>query len=152
MNGESLLILHVEDNPDHAKLITRSLQRHRVANRVVLLEDGEAALDYLLRRGAYEQPQQSPRPHLVLLDLRLPKVDGLDVLRTIKTTDRLLKIPVVVLTSSDAEKDVAESYQYHANSYLVKPVGFEAFTEMMERLGFYWLAWNRYPWPSPVPE
>ena len=107
-------------------------------------------LDYLFRRGAYQDATKSPRPNLVLLDLRLPKIDGLEVLRVIKTTDALLAIPVVVLTSSDAERDIAQSYEYHANSYLVKPVGFEKFTEMMEHLGFYWLGWNRHPWPSEV--
>lgn len=149
MNGEPLNVLHVEDNPDHANLVIRSLRMHRVANNVCLIEDGEAALDYLLRRGEYQDPKNSPRPHVILLDLRLPKVDGLDVLRVIKTTEELMKIPVVILTSSNAERDVAQSYEYHANSYLVKPVGFDRFTEMMEHLGFYWLGWNRHPWTSP---
>ncbi len=151
MNGEPLTILHVEDNPDHANLVVRCLREYQVANELQVVEDGEAALDYLLRRGDYQDPKKSPRPHLILLDLRLPKVDGLEVLRIIKETDELLRIPVVVLTSSDAEKDIAQSYEYHANSYLVKPVGFETFTEMMEQLGFYWLGWNRHPWPSEVP-
>jgi len=150
MNGEPLSILHVEDNPDHAHLIARSLKQHRVANVVHLAEDGETALDYLLRRGNYEDPQKSPRPNVVLLDLRLPKIDGLDVLRVIRSTEELARIPVVILTSSDAEKDVVQSYDYHANSYLVKPVDFDKFLKMMECLGFYWLAWNRYPSLSEV--
>lgn len=145
MDGEPLTILHVEDNRDHANLVMRSLRKHRVANTVYLAEDGEAALDFLLRRGKYREPRESPRPHVILLDLRLPKVDGLEVLMIVKTTEELSKIPVVVLTSSDAEKDIAQSYEYHANSYLVKPVGFDDFTEMMEQLGFYWLGWNRHP-------
>ena len=148
MNGEPLTILHVEDDRDHANLVMHALRRHQVANRIYLVEDGRAALDYLLRQGDYEDPEKSPRPNLILLDLRLPKIDGLEVLREIKTTDELLKIPVVVLTSSDAEKDIAQSYEYHANSYLVKPVGFERFTGMMEHLGFYWLGWNRHPWST----
>ena len=148
MGNMPLTVLHVEDNPDHANLVARSLRQHPVANVVHLVEDGQAALDYLLRRGDYRDPRKSPRPHLVLLDLRLPKIDGLDVLRTIKSTDDLLETPVVVLTSSDTEKDIAQSYEYHANSYLVKPVDFESFTEMMQCLGFYWLAWNRCPWRS----
>ena len=86
-----------------------------------------------------------PRPHIILLDLRLPKVDGLEVLRIVKTTDALLSIPVVVLTSSEAETDLAEAYDCHANSYLVKPVGFDEFAEMMDNLGLYWLNWNSYP-------
>ncbi len=146
MHGEPIVVLHVEDNQDHAHLVARNFQRHRVANVVHLVEDGEAALDYLLRRGDYEDPQTSPHPHLILLDLRLPKIDGLEVLRTIKTTDRLASVPVVVLTSSETERDIARAYEYHANSYLVKPIGFADFSEMMASLGFYWLAWNRYPW------
>ncbi|NQU20062.1 MAG: response regulator [Candidatus Nealsonbacteria bacterium] len=150
MNGEALIILHVEDNPDHSNLIIRTLRKHRVANQVFLVEDGEAALDFLLRRGQYADSAKSPRPHLVLLDLRIPKVDGQEVLRVIKTTEELLAIPVVVLTSSETEKDITEAYEHHANSYLVKPVGFEAFTEMMECLGFYWLGWNLHPWECHV--
>ena len=146
MNGEPLTILQVEDNPDHSNLVARTLRNHRVANKVFLVEDGETALDYLLRRGKYADPEKSPRPHVILLDLRIPKIDGQEVLRVIKTTDKLSKIPVVVLTSSEAEKDIAEAYEHHANSYLVKPVGFEAFTQMMESLGFYWLGWNTHPW------
>jgi len=145
MTGEPLTILHVEDNIDHAQLVARTLRRHRVANRIVHVEDGESALDYLLIRGRYHCEQDAPRPHMVLLDLRLPKVDGLEVLKTLKLDPILRAIPVVVLTSSEAEKDVARAYEYHANSYLVKPVGFKSFTEMMEQLGFYWLAWNRHP-------
>lgn len=146
MNGKPLTILHVEDNPDHAALVTRSLRNHQVANELRLVEDGEAALDYLLRQGPYSDPQTSPRPDLILLDLRLPKVDGLDVLRTVKTTDTLRDIPVVILTSSEGERDLAKAYEFHANSYLTKPVDFDKFTKMMNELGFYWLGWNRYPW------
>jgi len=148
MTGEPLVVLHVEDNPDHANLVLRTLRRHRIANTVKVVDDGEAALDYLFRRGEYTDSKEFPRPHLILLDLRLPKTDGLEILRTIKTTDELLDIPVVVLTSSEAETDIARAYEYHANSYLVKPIGFDKFTEMMEQLGFYWLSWNHYPWPS----
>ena len=124
MNGQPLTILHVEDNTDHAQLIARSLRKNRVANSIHHVVDGEEALDYLLLRRNYTSEELAPRPQIILLDLRLPKVDGLEVLRTIKTTDALSTIPVVVLTSSEAEKDVARAYQYRANSYLVKPVGF----------------------------
>jgi CheY-like chemotaxis protein len=148
MDGEPLTILHVEDNIDHAQLIARSLLKNRVANRIKHVEDGEEALDYLLLRGKYTRPENAPRPQIVLLDLRLPRVDGLEVLKTIKTTDGLSAIPVVILTSSEAESDVAKAYEYHANSYLVKPVGFDKFSELMQHLGFYWLAWNRYPFPG----
>ncbi len=145
MKGKPLTILHVEDNPDHALLIRRMLQKHRVANVVHLVEDGEAALDYFFQRADYKDPQKSPRPNLMLLDLRLPMIDGQEILRIVKTTEPLVHIPVVVLTSSEAEKDVARAYEYHANSYLVKPIDFPQFSEMMEHLGFYWLGWNRYP-------
>ena len=147
MNGEPLVILHVEDNKDHADLVERTLQTHRVANALHVVSDGEEALDYLFRRGKFESPEKSPCPNIVLLDLRLPKIDGMEVLRIMKTTEELLRIPVVVLTSSEAETDVAKAYDFHANSYLVKPIGFDKFAEMMEHLGFYWLGWNKYPWP-----
>lgn len=150
MDGQPLTILHVEDNSDHAQLVARSLHRNRVVNVIHHVVDGEEALDYLFLRGKYSHPAAAPRPQIVLLDLRLPKIDGLEVLRTIKTSDTLNTIPVVILTSSEAEKDVAQAYEYHANSYLVKPVGFEKFSDLMQQLGFYWLAWNRYPWHSEV--
>ena len=146
MEGEPLVILLVEDNPDHSELIVRSLQDHRVANRIYHVPDGEAALDYLFRRGAYEDPEKSPRPHVILLDLRLPKVDGQEVLQAIKTAEKLRYIPVVIVTTSEAERDVARAYDSHAHSYLVKPVDFDKFTQLMDDLGFYWLGWNRHPW------
>jgi len=145
MSNEPVAILHVEDNQDHANLIARGLRKHDADLEIHLAEDGEAALDFLLRRGKYENPASVPQPQLILLDLRLPKLDGLEVLRVVKTDKRLLPIPVVVLTSSDAENDVAKAYEYHANSYLVKPVDFPALTQMMRELGTYWLGWNRYP-------
>ncbi len=146
MRGEPFLILLVEDNLDHTELIVRSFQGYRVANRINHVTDGEAALDYLFRRGAYEDPGLSPRPHVILLDLRLPKVDGLEVLRQIKETKTLKRIPVVILTTSNAESDVARAYDYHANSYVVKPLDFANFVRLMDDLGFYWLGWNRNPW------
>jgi CheY-like chemotaxis protein len=152
MDGEPLIILLVEDNPDHTELIMRSLQAHRVANRIHHVSDGEAALDYLLRRGEYAQPEQSPRPDVILLDLRLPKVDGLEVLRVIKATAGLRRIPIVIITTSRAERDIAQAYDDHANSYLVKPIDFAKFTQMMEDLGFYWLGWNRHPWTQLTEE
>jgi len=151
MTGSPLTILFVEDNPDHAELVTRSLKDHRVGNRIHHLTDGEAALDYLLRRNAYSDPEKSPRPHVILLDLRLPKVDGLEVLRVIRTSPGLEKIPVVILTTSHAELDVAKAYENHANSFLVKPLDFEKFTSLMDDLGFYWLGWNHSPWSEDGP-
>ncbi len=145
--GTPLTILLVEDNPAHAELVARSFEDHRVANRIHHVKDGEAALDYMFRRGKYSDPEQSPRPHIVLLDLRLPKIGGLDVLKTIKSEPDLQNIPVVILTTSSAENDVAKAYEHFANSYLVKPVDFSKFTKLMDELGFYWLGWNHYPWP-----
>ena len=145
LTGDPLHILLVEDNEAHAELVIRGLRDQQVANRIHHVVDGEKALDYLFHRGAYSDPVQNPRPNLVLLDLRLPRVDGLEVLRIIKTTPDLLRIPVVILTSSDAESDIAKSYDYHANSYVVKPLDFKTFTKLMKDLGFYWLGWNAKP-------
>jgi CheY-like chemotaxis protein len=141
-----LVILLVEDNPDHTELSVRSLQDHRVANKIYHVSEGEAALSYLFRRGEYADPEKSPRPHVILLDLRLPRVDGLQVLNEIKSVEELCRIPVVIITTSEAERDIAQAYDGHANSYLVKPVDFDKFTQLMNDLGFYWLGWNRHPW------
>ena len=145
MIGEPILVMLVEDNVDHAELVIRTLEEHRISNRVRHFLDGQSALDYLFHRGDYGEQQNNPRPHIILLDLRLPRVDGIDVLKTIKEDPDLKSIPVVVLTTSEAEKDVARAYYNHANSYLVKPVGFEEFKKLMDGLGFYWLGWNTHP-------
>lgn len=143
--GEPLNILLVEDNEDHAEIVKRSFEEHRVANIIYHVENGEEALNFIFRREQYADPQSSPRPHVVLLDLRLPLVDGLEVLKEIKSNPETSAIPVVILTTSEAEKDVARAYEFNANSYIVKPVGFKKFTQLMNDLGFYWLAWNHYP-------
>ncbi len=145
MNGEPLQILLVEDDDDHAEVVRRALENNRVVNGLYRVADGEAALDYLFRRRTYADAALSPRPNLILLDLRLPKIDGLEVLRQVKGSVDLRSIPVVVLTTSRAEMDMAAAYEQHANSYLFKPVDFSKFTEMMNVLGYYWLAWNRTP-------
>ena len=145
LNGNPINILLVEDEPAHAEIVRRNLADVRVANRIIHLENGQAALDYLFRRTDYEDPRTSPRPDLILLDLRLPKVDGLEVLRRIKEDDELKRIPTVVLTTSAAETDMVQAYEKGAGSYLVKPVDFDKFTQLMKAFGFYWLAWNRYP-------
>ncbi|WP_238985429.1 response regulator [Nitrosococcus halophilus] len=139
-------ILLIEDNADHAELVIRSFQEHRIANRIYHVSHGEEALQYLFRQGNYTNPKASPRPHVILLDLRLPRIDGLEILETIRSTPEITNIPIVVLTTSQAEQDVARAYSEHVNSYLVKPVDFDSFNRMMEDLGFYWLAWNHYPW------
>lgn len=148
MTGNPSVILLVEDNPDHAEMIKRLFERHRVRNEIQHVTDGEMAMNYLLRRDRFENRLESPRPAVILLDLRLPKVDGLEILRQIKQDRELRQIPVVVLTTSDADVDVAKAYEYHANSYLVKPLDFLKFTEQMETLGLYWLAWNKCPFSS----
>ncbi len=145
LRGEPLHILLVEDNESHAELVIRSMRDQQVANQMHHVTDGEKALDYLFGRGNFADPVKNPRPNLILLDLRIPRVDGLEVLKTIKTTPELLRIPVVILTSSDAETDIAKSYDYHANSYIVKPLDFKTFTRLMKDLGFYWLGWNTKP-------
>lgn len=145
MIGEPIFVMLVEDNLDHAELVMRTLEDHRIANKIRHFTDGQTALDYLLRRGEFHDPSATPRPHVILLDLRLPRVDGLEVLQTIKEDENLKAIPVVILTTSEAEKDVARAYYNHANSYLVKPLGYEEFRKLMEDLGFYWLGWNTHP-------
>ena len=145
MIGAPVLVMLVEDNIDHAELVIRTLEDHNIANRVLHFLDGQVALDYLYRRGEFSESTDTERPHVILLDLRLPRVDGMDVLKTIKEDPDLKMIPVVVLTTSEAEKDVAKAYNNHANSYLVKPVGFDDFKKLMDDLGFYWLGWNTNP-------
>jgi CheY-like chemotaxis protein len=145
MKGEPAVILLVEDDPAHAEIVRRNFINFRMANRLMHVADGQQALNYLFRRGEFQDLNQSPRPNLILLDLRLPKVDGLEVLKTIKADADLAGIPVVVLTTSAAEVDMAKAYGNHANSYLVKPVDFPQFLKLMDALGYYWLVWNQFP-------
>ena len=145
MNGQPLTILLVEDNPDHAELVMRNLDDFKIANRVIHVDNGQAALDYLEGKGEYLDRQRYPMPDLMLLDLRLPKVDGLQVLRQVKENPELRTLPVVILTTSDAERDLATAYDYNANSFLTKPINFGEFSDLIRDLGFYWLAWNKRP-------
>lgn len=138
-------VLLVEDDEDHAELVRRNLTSQSVRCRINHVNNGEAALDYLHRRGAYASPESSPRPDLVLLDLRLPRIDGITVLSDIKSAPLLQTIPVVVLTSSDADPDVNQAYLRHANSYLVKPLDLVSFEGLMKELGLYWFTWNQSP-------
>lgn len=135
------LLLYVEDNPDHADLVLHSLSRLSPPARVVHVEDGEAALDYLRRSEA----GADPRPWLILLDLKLPRMDGFEVLRAVKASPELLDIPVVVLTTSSSAADVTRAYRSHVNSYLVKPVDFPAMDDLMRELDHYWLTSNTVP-------
>jgi CheY-like chemotaxis protein len=145
IKGKPINILLVEDDEAHAEIVRRNLADFRVANKITLVKDGQAALDYLFHQGAYADPQSSIIPDIVLLDLRLPKVDGLEVLKQIKEDNKLRHIPTVVLTTSSTESDMIKAYDNGAGSYIVKPVDFDKFTKLMDAFGFYWLAWNRYP-------
>ncbi|MCX7047060.1 MAG: response regulator [Candidatus Sumerlaeota bacterium] len=146
MKGRPIVILLVEDEPAHVEIVRRNFEGARLANRLMHVSDGQAALDYLYQRAEFRDTDQFPRPDLILLDLRLPKVDGLEVLKTIKSDPDLRCIPVVILTTSAAEVDIVKAYDNHANSYLVKPVDFAQFVKLMDTLGYYWLAWNEYPY------
>ena len=139
------MILLVEDNPTDAELTMRALKKSRLANRVVHVVDGEEALDFLFARGAFSDRNVEHGPKVILLDLKLPKVDGLEVLKIIKSDPRTKLIPVVVLTSSKQEKDMVQSYESGANSYIVKPVDFDKFMEAVNALGMYWLLLNQKP-------
>ncbi|QXD14951.1 response regulator [Rhodocaloribacter litoris] len=133
----------MEDDPAHAALIKRGLGEGDVPHQIIHLTNGEAALDFLFRRGEHDA---APRPHVVLLDLHLPRVHGLEVLRRIRDSSELRLLPVVVLTTSEAEQDVAGAYEYRANSYVVKPLDFQRFRRFMQAFRYYWLEWNHYPW------
>ncbi|MFP4344522.1 MAG: response regulator [Anaerolineales bacterium] len=141
---ESLLLL-VEDNPDDEFLTLRALKKGNVANDVVVARDGAEALDYLFRQGGFAERAEGRMPQLILLDLQLPKISGLDVLRRLRADERTRLLPVVILTSSDEEQDILESYDLGANSYIRKPVDFEQFTDAVSQLGFYWLLLNTAP-------
>jgi CheY-like chemotaxis protein len=137
MSGRTLNILLVEDNPDHAELVRRGFEKFPAANFLHHVEDGEAALDYVFGRGIYADRLRFPVPDLMLLDLRLPRVDGLEVLRHVKSHPTLQAMPVVVLTTSDAEGDVARAFDFHANSFVTKPVDFDRLSQLVRELGFH---------------
>lgn len=138
-------ILLVEDNPTDAELCIRALKKNNLANKLVWVKDGAEALDFLFATGAYADRSVSCPPKVVLLDLRLPKVDGMEVLRKVKEDERTRAVPVVVLTSSKEDRDVAESYKLGVNSYISKPVEFDEFARTVSELGLYWLLVNRPP-------
>jgi len=138
-------ILLVEDNPDDVELTKRALKIHNIANEVIVARDGVEALDYLFATGAYAGRDTTVTPQLVLLDLKLPKVDGLEVLRRLRTDERTMFLPVVILTSSKEEQDLVNGYKLHANSYIRKPVDFNQFSEAVRQLGLYWLVLNEPP-------
>lgn len=144
-SGEQGVVLLIEDNEAHAELVLRSFKDLYPEYIICHVVDGQQALDFLFRKGEFQAPEKSPRPDLILLDLRLPKVDGLEVLNKVKTAPCFKHIPVVVLTSSDAENDLKRSYDCHANSYIVKPLEFKKFKKLIADLGSYWLGWNVPP-------
>jgi len=138
-------ILLVEDNANDAELALYALKKHHIANHVEIVRDGAEALDYVFCTGTYALRRIEDVPKVVLLDLKLPKVDGLEVLQRIKSDPHTRLIPVVVLTSSQEERDIVESYQLGVNSYIVKPVDFEQFVEAVRQLGLYWVLLNQAP-------
>jgi CheY-like chemotaxis protein len=144
-----LEILLVEDNPHDAELAILALRKHNLANRLVHVEDGRAALDFLFGTGAYEGRDVVLQPKVVLLDLKLPKVDGIEVLRQIRADERTKLLPVVILTSSRENSDLINAYQLGANSYIVKPVDFENFSDAVTHMGRYWLLLNEIPLMKP---
>ena len=145
--SRSRIILLVEDNPDDIELTLRAFKRSKVANEIVVARDGAEALDYLFASGAYAGRDVGATPEVVLLDLKLPKIDGLDVLRRMRADERTRRTPVVVLTSSNEEKDIVSSYDLGANSFVRKPVDFTQFIDAAKQLGLYWLVLNE-PAPS----
>jgi CheY-like chemotaxis protein len=145
MAGKTTEILLVEDNPNDIELTLYALKKYHVAERVEVVRDGVEALEYLNCEGPYAHRKAEDLPQLILLDLKLPKLDGLDVLRQIKANARTQSIPVIALTSSREDTDVRESYRLGVNSYIVKPIDFDRFTEAVKRLGNYWLRHNQFP-------
>jgi CheY-like chemotaxis protein len=137
-------ILLVEDNPEDAEMTMRALRKRNLANHLHWVKDGEEALEYLFCTGRYASRDRTQPPRLVLLDIKMPKVDGIEVLRRVKASD-LKQVPVVVMTSSNEERDVLESYRLGVNSYIVKPVQFEDFMETVSKIGLYWVLTNRVP-------
>ena len=150
MNAQTVEILLVEDNANDVELTLHAFDRHNLTNRIRVVRDGQEALDYLDAVDGEHDDASNPRPKVVLLDLKLPKVDGLDVLRAIRSDERLRTLPVVILTSSREERDIVESYDLGVNSYIVKPIEFDKFVETVQALGLYWALLNEPPRAQPT--
>jgi CheY-like chemotaxis protein len=146
MAEEPIDIVLVEDNPDDASLAIRALRKNGINNSLIHLKDGEEAIDFIFCRGSYSHRSFDELPKLILLDLKMPKVDGFEVLKQVKSDARTSRIPVVLLTSSNQERDVLKSYQLGGNSYIVKPVEFELFVKTVAGMGLYWLMMNQLPY------
>lgn len=144
-SAEPVQILLVEDNPNDVELTLHALKLHRLANEIKVVRDGAEALDYLMCRGQYCGRDINDGPQIVLLDLKLPKVDGMEVLRQAKADPRTRMIPIVVLTSSKQDRDIVETYELGVNSYMSKPVDFQQFADAVHNLGLYWLVYNQPP-------
>jgi len=148
MSQKGVEILLVEDNPRDVKLALHALTSRRLANRIEVARDGEEALDYLFCRGRWATRDFNQQPRLVLLDLKLPKVDGLEVLRAVKSDPRTKAIPVVIMTASREERDLVEGYRLGVNAYIQKPVDFDQFSQIVEQMGLFWLVVNQPPPPA----
>ncbi|MFN2463368.1 MAG: response regulator [Candidatus Dormibacteria bacterium] len=148
MNEDIVEILLVEDNPNDEELTLHAFKKYHLSNRLQVVRDGEEALDFIFARGAFSGRNMVHGPKVILLDIKLPKVDGLEVLKQIKADERTRTIPVVLLTSSREERDIVAGYSNGANSYIVKPVDFEQFTESVRTIGMYWLLLNKPPAPE----
>lgn len=138
-------IVIIEDNPDDAELMVRALKKNNLVNSLVVLEDGEHALEYVFCKGRYADKDSMYSPKVIFLDLKLPKVDGLEVLKQLKSNEKTKKIPVIIVTSSKEDPDISKAYELGANSYVVKPVNFDNFVETVNQLGLYWLLVNEKP-------
>lgn len=145
MGFEEIEILLVEDNPHDAELTMRALKKNNIANNIRHLKDGAEALDYLFCEGVFSDKEGLPKPKAILLDLKMPKVNGIEVLKRVKSDERTRSIPVIVLTSSNEDPDVMTCYELGVNSYIVKPVDFEGFLKAVSELGLYWLLLNQPP-------
>jgi CheY-like chemotaxis protein len=145
MENAEIEILLVEDNLNDAELTLRALRKGKITNNIIHLKDGASALDFLFGKGAFEGRNINNRPKVILLDLKMPKVDGMEVLKRLKMDERTMRIPVVVLTSSKESPDIEKAYALGANSYIVKPVEFDGFSKAIVELGFYWVLLNQGP-------
>jgi len=145
MDYKECEILIIEDNPNDAELMVRSLKKNHLANNLIVIDDGQEALDYISSKGKYVNRNIQEPPKVIFLDLKLPKVDGLEVLKELKSNKTTKKIPVVVLTSSKEDPDITKAYELGANSYVVKPVDFEDFIKTLSQIGMYWIAVNEKP-------
>jgi two-component system response regulator len=148
--SQQVEILLIEDSPEDAELTIRALRRNKLANEIQVVEDGADALDFLFCRGSFKDRIPSEQPKLILLDLKLPKVSGMEVLRAIRGDERTKAIPVVVLTSSKEQRDLIEGYQLGVNAYAQKPVDFEQFAETVRQIGMFWMLINKLPPPGEV--